>query len=261
MRPADTGHESTSPELLERRIQELEHERKHLIGLIEILQEIAGTLYVVDILQGATRKMGETFGLDRCSIYLAEHGEPTARLVATYEDPSIRNFVIDLKQYPEIRRALESGETVFIPDVQTNSELRHVQGLLETRRVKSITVVPITWRGAPIGAILLRTIRDGPVLSNADVRFIQGVAALLARAFHNAHQYERLLKGHTGGPISQSREDLRRVALFGFLRRLLLAYGGDGEIPERQLSQAAGQELDRLVDIAMAVFDEEAKSV
>jgi GAF domain-containing protein len=261
MPPADAGHESASPERLQQRIQELEHERKHLIGLIDVLQEIAGTLFVVDILQGATRKMGETFGLDRCSIYLAEQGEPTARLVATYEDPSIRNFVIDLKQYPEIRRALETGETVFIPDAQANSELRHIQGLLESRRVKSITVVPITWRGAPIGAILLRTVRDGPVLSNADVRFIQGVAALLARAFHNAHQYERLLKGQAGGQVGQSRADLRRVALLGFLQRLLMAYGGDGNVPERRLSQTAGKELDRLVEIAMAVFDEEAKSV
>ena len=258
MTDSDAGGLAETPDKLEARIRELEHERKHLLAVIEILEEITGTLHIVDILQGITRKLGETFGLDRCSIYLAEHGERTARLVASYEDPSIRNYVVDLDRYPEVRQALESGETVFIPDAQGHADLKHIQGLLESRRVKAITVVPISWKGAPVGAIFLRTFRDGPGFSEADVRFIQVTASLVAKALRNAHRYEQLLK-QADEPDSARHEELRRAVFVSFLTRLLEAYTGHEDATERLLSKAAGEELDRLVEIAMAVFAEEAK--
>src|SRR6266480_544754 len=58
--------------------------------------------------------------------------------------------------------ARKLGEAVFRPDAATDPSLKDVKGELISRRVKSITVVQITWRGGAIGAILLRTFRDGP---------------------------------------------------------------------------------------------------
>ncbi|MFI5280666.1 MAG: hypothetical protein ACHQU1_09230, partial [Gemmatimonadales bacterium] len=76
------------------RVEELEKERERLLAIIEILHEISGTLHFVDILQTIAKRLGETFGLDRASIILADRGGQTARLVASYEDPTIRNLVI-----------------------------------------------------------------------------------------------------------------------------------------------------------------------
>ena len=61
-------------ERLAARVGELEHERKHLLAVIEILKEVSTSLHFTDILQVIARKLGETFGLDRCSIFLAERG-------------------------------------------------------------------------------------------------------------------------------------------------------------------------------------------
>ena len=260
MTDGQAGHDPPTFEQLQERVRELEHERRHLLAVIEILQEITGTLHIVDILQGITRKLGETFGLDRCSIYLAEQGERTARLVASYEDPSIRNYVVDLDRYPEVKQALDSGETVFIPDVQNHPDLKHVQGMLQNRRVKSITVVPIAWRGFAIGAVFLRTFRDGPSFSDADVRFIQVIASLVAKALRNAHRYEQLLKRGAPETEEERRDDLWRMAVLGFLRRLMHTYSGDDDAAERMLSKSSGEELDRLVEIAMAVFSEESNT-
>src|SRR5690606_7968452 len=156
-----------------------------LLAVIEILQELAGSLHIVDIMQAIARRLGEVFGLDRASIFLAERDAKTARLVASFEDPSIRNYVVDLERYPELRRALTDGETVYIPDVELDPTMAHLKGAFDTRNVRSITVVPITWRGASIGAIMLRTFRDGPAFSEADVRFCQVVASLTAKALRN----------------------------------------------------------------------------
>jgi len=247
-------------ERLTARVQALEHERKHLLAVIEILQEIAGSLNFVDVVQSVARRLGEAFGLDRCSIFLVERGGQTVRLVASYEDPSIRNYVVDVTRYPELKRALESGQTVFIPDAASDPTLKHVRGALTNRRVKSITVVPITWRGAAIGAIFLRTFRDGPSFSDADVRFCQVVANLTAKSLRNAHRFERL-KERRGEEQVESPRDRERVALIGFLRRLLDHFTEqEGPWGEGSLGKANADEIERLVGVAMTVIAQEAAS-
>ena len=207
-------------ERLQQRVEHLEHERKHLLAVIEILQEIAGSLHFVDIVQAVARRLGETFGLDRCSIFLMERGGQTVRLVASYEDPSIRNYVVDVDRYPELKRALQTGETVFIADAADDPALKHVRGQLLSRRVKTITVVPITWRAVAIGAIFLRTFRDGPSFSESDIQFCRVVANLTAKALRNAHRFERLQERMGDEPAGRA-QDRERVAILGYLRRLL----------------------------------------
>jgi GAF domain-containing protein len=245
-------------ERLQARIETLEQEKRHLLAVVEILQEIAGSLHFVDVVQAVTRRLGEAFGLDRCSIFLAERGGETVRLVASYEDPSIRNYVVDLARYPELRRALETGQTVFIPDVASDPGLRHARDSLVSRRVKNITVIPITWRGAPIGAIFLRTFRDGPAFTEADVHFCQVVASLTAKALRNAHRFERLQLRRGEDPAGRAA-DRDRAALVGFLRRLLDAFAAKEEPwGEGALARASTAEVDRLVGVAMTVLSQEA---
>ena len=247
-------------ERLAARVNELERERKHLLAVIEILREVSTSLHFIDILQVIARKLGEAFGLDRCSIFLAERGGKSARLVASYEDPTIRNYVVDLDRYPELKRAMQGGETVFIPDAANDPSLKHVKGEMINRNVKSITVVPITWRGVAIGAIFLRTFRDGPTFSDEDLRFVQVVASLTAQALRNAHRYERLAERQQETGDTLRRMELERVALLSFLRRLLDAFGArEGAWAEGLLPRASADELDRLVGVAMAVIQEEAK--
>jgi two-component system cell cycle response regulator len=254
--PGTATHEDI--DRLSARVHALEQERRHLLAIIEILQEIAGSLQFVDIVQSVARRLGETFGLDRSSIFLTERGGRTVRLVASYEDPSIRNYVVDLERYPELRQALQTGQTVHIDDVSTNLSLRHARGALLNRKVKSITVIPIAWRGAPIGAIFLRAFREGAPFSEADVRFCQVVASLTARALRNAHRFERLQerRGELAPHRSRERE---RAALVGYLRRLLNTFD-DREAPwgEDALARASAEEIERLVGVTMAVISQEA---
>jgi GAF domain-containing protein len=232
------------------RVLALERERQTLLAVIEILQEISANLHIVDILQSVTRKLGETFGLDRCSILLAKPGERTARLVASYEDPLLRNYLVDLERYPELTRALQLGETVYIPDVSTNPDLQDVVGVLLSRRVQSITAVPIPWRGSAVGVIFLRSFRGGPPFSDAEVKFVQVVASLLARALRNAHRYERLLSRRASLATEVRREDLSRVALVGALRRLLDAYDDQQDVAERRLPPEVAKGLEELAQAA-----------
>jgi GAF domain-containing protein len=245
---------------LRARLAEVQRERDHLIAVVDILQEISASLHFVDILQAIARKLGDAFGLDRCAIFLTGEKDEV-RLVASYEDSSIRNLVVDINRYPELKRAFESGQTVFIPDATTEPMLRAVRTQLEMRRVRSIVVVPLQWQENIIGAIFLRTDRDARPFSDADVRFCQVVASLTAKALRNAHRFETLMRQQQDVSAAQRRAELQRVAMLAFLRRLLDRYGRaeDHTWAETLLPKASDEELDRLVTVAMQVFEEEAK--
>jgi transcriptional regulator with GAF, ATPase, and Fis domain len=245
---------------LRSRVAELQRERDHLVAVVDILQEISSSLHFVDILQSIARKLGDAFGLDRCAIFLAGEKDEV-RLVASYEDPAIRNLVVDLNRYPELKRAFESKETVFIPDATSDPMLRSIKSTLDTRNVRSIVVVPIQWQGAVIGAIFLRTERDAQPFSDSDVHFCQVVASLTAKALRNAHRFETLMRSQKGASDVQRRSDLQRIALVAFVRRLLDRYATseDHMWAETLLPKASDQELERLVNVAMKVLEEEAR--
>ena len=269
---ADGGTSAGATELaaevatLRARLAELERERDHLVAIVDILQELSSARHFVDTLQTIARKLGDAFGLDRCSIFLAA-SSAEVRLVASYEDPTIRNLVVDLDRYPELRRAFESGETVFIADAANDPMLRDIKALLDMRNVRSIVVVPIRWRRAVIGAIFLRTERGTAPFSDPDIRFCQVVASLIAKALHNAHRVETLVRSTrgaregppAGGARGGSGIELRRAALVAFLQRLLDRYADvEGELgSEPPLPPASVAELDRLVGVAMQVLGEQ----
>src|SRR5690349_13562989 len=67
---AGTGSSGRDDEVtrLRSRVAELQKERDHLVAVVDILQEISASLHFVDILQSIARKLGDAFGLDRCTI-------------------------------------------------------------------------------------------------------------------------------------------------------------------------------------------------
>jgi GAF domain-containing protein len=241
-------------------VANLTRERDQLLAVVDILKEISSTLHFSEIMQRIARKLGDMFGLDRSSIFLAGDGGAQVRLVATYEDPSLRNLVVDLDRYPELRQAFDSGEPVFIPDAMNDPMLSQVRETLDLRNVRSIVVVPIRWRTSVIGAIFLRTERGAIPFSESDVQFCQVIASLTATALRNAHRYESLQRENGERIERERRAELERIAMLAFMRRLFDRYAtsDDHVWAETLLPRESDEELDRLVSVAMKVVQEEA---
>lgn len=243
------------------RIDELTRERDQLLVVIDLQQEVGSSLQVAEVLQRIARRLGDLFGLDRSSIYLAGEGNHEVRLVATYEDPTLSNLVVDLDRYPELAHAFTSGQTVFIPDVLSDPRLEGVRDALDLRNVRSIVVVPIRWRTAVIGAIVLRTEREGTPFSERDIHFCEVIASLAARALRNAHRFERVQRADDAEAARRRRLELERIAFVAFIRRLVTRYArSDDQVwAETLLPRESDEELERLVSVAMQVIGEEAK--
>jgi GAF domain-containing protein len=257
--PGD-GHHGASGGLtvqrLQARVAELERERDHLVATVDILHSISAASHFTDVLQTITRKLGDAFRLDRCSIYLAGDRREV-RLVATYEDAAVRNLIVDVERYPELKRALKSGETVWIPDTNVDPMLRPVRSTLARRNVQSIVVAPIRSGGATIGAIFLRTERNSPPFTERDVRFCQVIASLTANALRTAHRAESLARPRPkAAEAGAERHQRQQRMLLALLRRLLDRYAPDGA-PEAGAGAGgppSPDELERLIAAAAGVM-------
>jgi GAF domain-containing protein len=260
--PAQTAvHELSDVTLLRARVDELTRERDQLAAAVDILQEISSSLHFTEILQRIAQRLGDLFGLDRCSIYLAGDVAEEVRMVATFENPELGNLVVDLSRYPELKRAFESGQTVFIPEATREPSLERVWETLDDRSVRSIVVVPVRWRTNVIGAIFLRTERGSTPFSESDIKFCEMIASLTAKALRNAHRFGSLKRANSEQVERDRRAALERIALIAFLRRLIERYATSPEHlwAETLLAKASDEELDRLTSVAMKVITEEAR--
>lgn len=262
---ASPGHtaipDDSDSAVLLARVDELTRERDQLAAAVDILQEVTSSLHFTEILQRIAQRLGGLFGLDRCSIYLAGDVAEEVRMVATFENPALGNLVVDLGRYPELKRAFESGQTVFIPDATREPSLERVWNTLDHREVRSIVVVPVRWRTNVIGAIFLRTERGSTPFSESDIRFCEMIGSLTAKALRNAHRFESVQRANSEQVERDRRAALERIALVAFLRRLLERYATSPEHvwAETLLARASDEELDRLTTVAMQVITEEAR--
>jgi two-component system cell cycle response regulator len=126
--------------------------------------------------------VGLALELPRCSFLLASPWERYGRVVAVLEKPSTRDLRVDLYRYPEIREALRTEKTVFIPDLEAHPLFDEIRPLWKdlgvNADVRSVAVIPVSLHGKPAGVFLLRTRREDPVLSQEQL----GFAARLLRA-------------------------------------------------------------------------------
>ncbi|SDF00703.1 His Kinase A (phospho-acceptor) domain-containing protein [Myxococcus virescens] len=171
--------------------------------LLEITQAATSSLELEEILRIAVDKVGRVTGTDRCSVVLVEGSHArTAKVVATQEDPSLVQLDIEVMRYPELRRALETRESVVIEEAQRDPLMAEVRTNILPLGVKSILVQPLICQGDLLGALFLRVSRADASFGRDEQEFAQAVAGVLANSIRNA----RL---HTA--VKKKREDLEEA--------------------------------------------------
>ncbi|MGE5201306.1 MAG: response regulator, partial [Acidobacteriota bacterium] len=105
---------------LGRAAAESRKEASNRAAMVEILHEITDSLKPDEIYNILVRRVARVLSISKCSIVLAKPGDKTGVVVASFENPMLRNLEIDLARYPEIERALAGGAPVLVSDVATD---------------------------------------------------------------------------------------------------------------------------------------------
>lgn len=151
----------------------------------DILEELSASGRSEQIMETLVRRVGLALDLARCSFILAGSEDRYGRVVAVCESPTVRDLRVDLKRYPEIREALKTERTIFIPDLRSHPLFTEVRPFWEQHKVdadvRSVAVLPLTLRGRPAGVFLLRTSREDAELTQDQVSFAEQMLRSAAR--------------------------------------------------------------------------------
>ena len=176
-------------------VESLCNDPENLHALIELSSIISSTLDPKEILYLLVKKISELMDVTRCSmISISAENQRFGRVVSTFEDRELTGLKIELRKYPEIKRALSQKRVVVVKDAQSDPLMKEVREIIGPIGIRSIVVVPVIFRDEVIGTLLLRTSRAGRAFSREEVMFCSAIANASANALYNAFLYERLSK-------------------------------------------------------------------
>ncbi len=163
--------------------------------LVEILKELGVTREPHAIYQILVRGVAQGLGIARCSIVMGTPGDDSGVVVAAFENPMLRDLKVDLSRYPEIARALSTGETVMVNDIENHplyeAAFANWGKEIHGSRTGSVIALPFALDGRIAGVFFLRTTADDPPLNHLDLGFAQLVidaaTGTLASALERDH--------------------------------------------------------------------------
>ncbi len=219
-------------------------EAKTRSELVEILHEVTGSLKADEIYHILARRVGRALNIAKCSIVIKSATKPgVVVVVATFDNPMLRNLEIQLDKYPEIQRALETNEALLVADVSTDPIYRDVRKQWKREGIdvptKSAIALPFDLKGKRAGVFFLRTTGDTPPLTEADTHFAATVIKAAVAAIDKGYDLETAVSDRerfqflaNTDPLTQTlnrralvdklRTELQRGARYGHELSLLM---------------------------------------
>jgi two-component system cell cycle response regulator len=162
--------------------------------LVDIMHEVTGDLSTDEIYHILARRIARTLNLTSCSVVLARPGDRTGIVLTAYENPGLRNLVVQLDRYPEIRAALDHGRPVLVPDVRVSPYYAQLRQVWEaegtTVDTMSLIALPFSVSRTQTGVFFLRRSSGEPALTTEDVGFAEAVVRAALASIQRAQALE-----------------------------------------------------------------------
>jgi PAS domain S-box-containing protein len=248
-------------------------ERREQTTLLEILDTITSSIDLKDVTWTIVNKIAQIVPAARCSMLLINDAEELCHVIASHDDPAIDMLELDLRKYPEIRRAIETHGPVLVRDVKDDPLMQEVRAVLAKLDLHSIMVIPMVFGSDVLGTLCLRASRARHEFSPREIEFCTAVARASANALKNAmlHRQVREESGrhrrlseklsrildNSPGLILTTDNECRITSLNAGAVRLL-GYSKDeilGEPCEILLGDDAGRRLTELTRSAGEISD------
>ncbi|MFL5346583.1 MAG: PAS domain S-box protein [Hyalangium sp.] len=214
LKPADVITSAVPHELAYRlqRLAERYREReeqaqlqKDLSLLLELTADYAESLDVEALLHDVTRRLALQMDISRASLVMLDPDAQEGVIVASSDDPGLKDRRIELARYPEIREVARTARPVVVENAPNHPLLEGVQSAVAAQGIHAIAALPLPIRGQVRGVLLLRASGRRQTFAAREIDFLTTVAHATAIALRNASVLESI-RGQT------EREKSARIA-------------------------------------------------
>ena len=165
---------------------------------IDLIRELNHVATADEMFHLVTTRTSRILGVARCSIVVMDTGDRMVRVAASSEGDDPDGIVLDLELYPEIRAALESGEPVRIPDVESSplfDAVRERWARSETPSpVRSVIVVPFPISAGMTGFFVERAAPGEPPLGVEAAELAERVVEAVVQACGRVQVFQKLME-------------------------------------------------------------------
>ncbi len=186
------------------RQQNMAMDKHDLFSVLNILKAISTKRRAHDILFIFVEQIAKVVPADRCSVVRVWGGDRHGQVLASHEDASIVNRIIDLAKYPELEKAMTTREKIVINDVASDPLTAKFADTLKAANINAILVIPIVLFDEDIGSLFLRAARRKGAFSLREISFFEIVTEAASNALERAHLFES---------IQIANESLERLAV------------------------------------------------
>ncbi len=192
-----------------RRVEAGELQQTELRTLLEILETITSSLDLHRVCLTIVGKLTNVIPALRCSMLFVEAESERCFVIASHDDPTLRMLEIHLKNYPEVRRAIETRNPVLVQNAPDDPIMAEVSALLKDLDFRSILVVPLTFGEEVLGTLCLKSTRGREEYNSSEINFCTAVARASANALKNALLHDQVQR--ESGRYRTAVEKLSRI--------------------------------------------------
>lgn len=186
-------------------------DKNELAVALDILKSISGKRKAHDVLYVFVEKISKIVPSDRCSIVRVWGQDEVAHVLASHDNAELYDMSISLNKYPEIKKALATGEKVIINDVREDPLMLPCIDALVKTGIRSILVIPIVLYDQEVGSLLLRAVRKKGSFTPKEISFFEIVTNAAANALERAQLFES---------VQQANKALEKLAVTDGLTEL-----------------------------------------
>ncbi|MBI5492433.1 MAG: diguanylate cyclase [Deltaproteobacteria bacterium] len=183
--------------------RQIGEDKRNLESILAITSAMSATLDPSEVLNTIVTKVAGVTDAVRCSIVLIVKDDE-GYVLASHEDPSVKELKLDLSNYPEIRQVINTKSPLAVEDIMNNPIMSVVKDKVRGLGDMSLLIVPIVFNDEVLGTLFLRTKRREQGFSQKEVDFCRIVANSSFHALKNARLFEK---------VSREKDYLKEIAV------------------------------------------------
>ncbi|MBI5094382.1 MAG: GAF domain-containing protein, partial [Candidatus Hydrogenedentes bacterium] len=178
------------------RQRDMAMDKDDLISVLNILKAISAQRRAHDILYVFVEQIAEVVKVDRCSVVRVWGDDKVGHVLASHEDESVYDLVLEMDKYPEIRNSMTTRGKVIINDVAHDPLTRKFAKELKSAKIASLLVIPIGLFDENNGSLFLRAARSTHGFTLREVSFCVIVAEAASNALERGHLFESIQRAN-----------------------------------------------------------------
>ncbi|MFN8413845.1 MAG: GAF domain-containing protein [Anaerolineales bacterium] len=126
-------------------------------------------------------------------LMLDEEGESLTLVTESYADPNMPRLAgrsMPVASNPATNKSIKSGDTVLVPNAQTDPILAPIHAIMKQRNIQSVLVTPLISRNKVIGVFSVDTNQTDRLFDESDIALIETLAKQLASAIESIQLFD-----------------------------------------------------------------------